>query len=123
MKILCITSLFWIKNIVRAFKNNKRSIGTLTTLNTCASVNLWRKYEFYSTRRKVDVLFARFTSVYYVWNTYVTRSTSNLLQTTKLLLITGTCYIGSKYNFFNWRFWHILFHLNVYRLQTHFLKY
>lgn len=119
MKLLCITSLLWLNNVYKSFKKGVKIFGTVTTITTVASVNLWRNYQYNSIRRNCDVIVARLTFVYYIIYSLLNKVMN------KSLFICGisTCALYLKsvntkthckwYN----KIWHPLFHLMVYKVQ------
>lgn len=121
MKLLCITSLLWLRNAYRAFRRRKPVFGVVTTIVTAASVNLWRDYQYHSKRRTVDVCCARVAYVYYFYDGYFMKPLT--VGKVAALCATNTCYLFSQLNILNrWCTFHPLFHLNVYNSQRLLLK-
>jgi len=117
MKLLCITSFMWIKNVIKAFQKKQPIMGIITSMSTLASVNLWRDYNKLSMRRKIDVYCARTTGVYYLYRSYVLDPTRMIVKTcnfvTASFFYMGSCLFFEKDNVF-----HMLFHLNIYKIQN-----
>ena len=115
MKLLCLTSMSWIRNIVKAFKMKKNTFGILTSISTVASINLWRNYQYMSMRRTFDVFIARCLGIYYIKYGFLD-SRLNTCNRFLSFSVTGVCYLLSKHGF-KPRISHFLFHVNVYNIQ------
>lgn len=115
MKILCVTSLLWLRNVFKAFKKKRNTFGVLTSSTCVASVNLWRNYNYNSIRRNVDVMLARVTCAYYVSFAYKNGYVTHKLWTRAILAKLTyylSCITKQKLNI-----WHPMFHMIVYDTQ------
>lgn len=127
--ILCVTSVSWLRNALVAFRSRRWFMGTLTSVCSLASLNLWRNYNQYSLRRTVDVVVARLTGVYYAL-LYVRRfqkiSTTDRVRDVVYVVFTNTCYLLSCVVFCKSDeialFFHTCFHVGVYNVQSTLLK-
>ena len=120
MKILCVTSLSWIRNIVKSFKRGKKIFATVTSATTIASVNLWRKYDKQSIRRNVDVFCARCTCVYYtLFSIREHKINKGLIYRTSLASLFYNLSVMELLHFVPW---HVAFHLTVYDIQRELIK-
>ena len=119
MKLLCLTSLMWVRNVIVAFRKKRNTVGYTTLASTFASVNLWRKYDFLSLRRKCDVIIARCTLCIYVYEAYK-RNMINQLKINAILAYSF--YKMSSCEILNWKIWHISFHLVVFNTQNRILR-
>jgi hypothetical protein len=110
MKILCLTSLSWLKNVFKAFRKKKYTFSFITSITSLASINLWRDYKKHSIRRHIDVSIARLTALYYVyfsWN-------YPIWKLYKEIIFTNSMYLMSEKN----KIFHILFHIGVFDCQN-----
>lgn len=115
MRLLCWTSCSWIRNIIKAFKLKKKTFGILTSISTLASVNLWRDYQYTSTRRAFDVFSARCLGLYYVKYGFFDHPINRYKRLTPFTM-TSLFYLLSKYGI-KPNLSHFVFHLNVYNSQ------
>lgn len=116
MKLLCITSLLWLRNAVRAFTQRRPVFGCITTTVVGASVNLWRDYQYDSIRRTIDVTCAKLAYLFYLYDGMVRQRCT--VGKVVALCSTNVCYVCSRYDILNkWRIFHPVFHLNVYNSQ------
>lgn len=114
MKILCLTSLSWFKNVFKGLRKKKYTFSIITSLTSLASINLWRNYKKQSVRRYIDVYMARLTGIYYVyfsWN-------YPIIKLYKEIILTNLMYLMSNKN----KYFHILFHIGVYNCQNKIIK-